>query len=131
MTKGLRLALVVLLAGGCVPPVSEELSPQETQERLRRNAGKLLELGIRAYNEGRNSRAREGLEMILKDTRDSPLAFIRAAAHFYLAALAWDLGDDDRTSYHLKLCRHTDPGYRPDWTFISPSLREKFESLGD
>ena len=129
MTKGtLRAALIALLAGGCLPRVPSAPSPRETRERLRRDAGRMLKQGIRAYNEGRNARARESLESVLKETKDSPLAYIRAAAHFYLAALAWDLGDRERTTYHLKLCRHADPAYEPDWTFISPSLRVQFES---
>ena len=130
MRAGTRRAiLAALLVGGCLPPGSAEPSPHEAQERLRRDAARLLKQGVKAYNHGRNARAGESLESALKETRDSPLAYIRAAAHFYLAALAWDLGDRDRTSYHLKLCRHADPAYRPDWTFISPSLREQFESL--
>lgn len=125
-----RVALLAFLVGGCMPSETADYSPERARESLRRRAGRLLQQGISEYNDGRNARAREHLESVLKETKDSPLAYIRAAAHFYLAAVAWDLGDGDRTSYHLKLCRHIDPAYEPDWTFISPSLRERFESLG-
>ena len=92
-------------------------------EKLRRLAGKTLQAAIRAYNEGRIERARSYLDLVLSRTRESGLARIKATVHFYLGAVAWDLGDKDRMRLHVRLCRHIDPAYEPDWTFISPSLR--------
>ncbi len=123
------VALIAFLAGGCLPAGPAEHPSEEVGRRLRRRIGKVLEAGIRAYNDGKIVRAREQLESVLRGTKDSSLAYIRAAAHFYLAAVAWDLGEKDRTTHHLKLCRHVDPAYAPDWTFISPGLREHFGSF--
>ena len=124
-----RVALVLFPACGCLESGSAKRSPESAKKILRRNAGTHLERGIKAYNDGRIERARSWLEMVLGETKDSPLAYTRAAAHFYLAAIAWDLGEKDRTEVHLRRCRYTDPTYEPDWTFISPRLRKRFESL--
>jgi hypothetical protein len=112
--------------------------------KLRGPAAGALEAGIRAYNDGRIAEARKHLESALRETRGSSraspgstagvarsgLTRIRAEAYFYLAAVSWDLGEKHRTTYLLKLCRHTDPTYEPtDWEFISPGLRKRFESL--
>jgi hypothetical protein len=121
--------LVALLAcPGCgsrapAGPVTE-LSP----DMLRRKAGRTLHGGIAAYNAGDVFGARRAMEEVLAETKDTELAFIRAAGHFYLAAVAWDLGEEEGTRLHLDRCRRADPGYEPDWTFISPGLRRRFES---
>ena len=130
MRAGIRpIGLLALLAGGCLPPDLADRSPIGAQKRLRRRAGRALQAGIRAYNQGKIVKAQEYLESVLKETKDSSLAYIRAGAHFYLAAIAWDMGQREKTSFRLKLCHHADPGYAPDWTFISPGLRRRFESL--
>jgi hypothetical protein len=95
---------------------------------LRRKAGRTLHEGIAAYNVGDVLGARRAMEEVLRETRGTELAFIRAAAHFYLAAVAWDLGEEEGTLFHLGHCRRTDSGYEADWTFISPGLRRRFES---
>ena len=123
------VALVIFPACGCLQSGSADSPPEISQKVLRRRAGRLLEQGIKAYNDGRIKRARTCFETVWRQTKDNALSYIRAAAHFYLAAVAWDLGDKDKTKYHLDLCRHTDPTYEPDWTFLSPRLRKRFESL--
>ena len=156
------VALISLAAGGCPPRPGTFSSGQiaslsktsgraehvsgESSAGSRRRATKALKAGIRAYNEGRIAEAREHLQSALRETRGtsraapgstggagrSDLIRIRAEAHFYLAAVAWDLGESEivLTMYHLKLCRHVDPSYEPaDWACISPGLRKRFEAL--
>ena len=154
------VALISLAAGGCPPRPRAFGSGQitarskssgradhvsrESPAGHRGRAAKALRAGIKAYNDGRIAEARERLESALRETKGSSraapgstggvarsgLTRIRAEAHFYLAAVAWDLGESDRTTYHLGLCRHVDPSYEPaDWTCISPGLRKRFESL--
>jgi len=154
------VALISLAAGGCPPsprasdpgpttahsegPGRAEHVSRKSPTGDRRRATRALAAGIKAYNDGRIAEAREHLGSALRETRGSSraapgstggvarsgLVRIRAEAHFYLAAVAWDLGEKDRITYHLKLCRHVDPSYEPsDWTCISPGLRKRFESL--
>lgn len=130
-TKTCLSALILLLGGACAPGRATWSADGAggAQARLRRRAGKALQAGIAAYNDGRIDGAREHLESVLSETEQSPLGYIRAAAHFYLAAVAWDLGEADKTTHHLERCRRSDPAYEPNWIFISPSLRERFDDL--
>lgn len=154
------LVLISLAAVGCPPGPGTfssvqiaspsktsgrpEHVPRESPAVRSRRAEKALRAGIRAYNDGKIAEARERLQSALSEARAtsraepgssggaarSGLTRIRAEAHFYLAAVAWDLGEKDRITYHLRLCRHVDPSYEPaDWTCISPGLRKRFESL--
>jgi Tfp pilus assembly protein PilF len=124
----LSLALLSLLACGCLLPGREGSSPARTVKQVHKQARRLLWAGITAYNNGNTIRARDSLDSVLEKTRGHALPDIQAAAHFYLAAAAWDLGDKKKTDRHLQQCRTIKPTYRPDWTFIAPSLRRRFEA---
>lgn len=143
-TASYAIGLILLTAPGCPQPGSGERSSTRSRVKLHGPAAGALRVGIGAYNDGRIAEARKHLESALRETRGASRAGpgsanavtrsghtrIRAEAYFYLAAVAWDLGEKHKTMYLLKLCRHTDPTYEPtDWEFISPGLRKRFEAL--
>ncbi len=142
MTRAtLLLALSALLASGCHlflytrSPASIREVPAEPMP--------LLRAGIASYNDGKPRQARAFLQSAIERTetmgaeatgitRDIDLAIadsIRAAAHFYLAAAAWDLGDSRLVDHHLRQCRAFKPDYEPDWKFIAPQIRTRFDDL--
>jgi hypothetical protein len=123
-------APLLLLCAGCGSLATSLQSAEGMEpEALRRLAARSLQAAVVAYNDGRIQLARELLESILDCTGASDLARIKAAAHFYLGAVEWDLGNRERTEFHISVCRRIDPAYEPDWVFISPVLRRYFESL--
>lgn len=93
------------------------------------DVGGLVEVGIEAYNNGDIATAKTSMEAVLQATRDKPMKSTRARAHFYLAALAWDVGDVKKTNDHIRQCRLLQPLFEPDWTFIAPGLRKHYENL--
>ncbi len=128
-----RVTLSALVAGfvaGCSfgsstpsqrPALSGDSTSSDPKERLAS--------GINAYNDGNPTGAKKTLESVLELTKDQNLPDIRAAAHFYLAAVAWDFGSKKKTDGHLRQCRSVQPDYQPDWTFFAPGLRKRYEAL--
>jgi len=115
--------LVALLASGCA-----FLQPKP-EKPTSNNPNELLQWGIVSYNSGNIDEAKTSLEKVVKLTKGRNAPNIRAEAHLYLAAVAWDLGQEDATDRYLSECRSINPHFKPDWTFFSPSLRKRFESL--
>jgi Tfp pilus assembly protein PilF len=115
--------LVALLVSGCA-----FLHP-EPEKPTNNNPNDLLQWGIVSYNSGNIDEAKTTLTKVLKLTKGRNAPNIRAEAHLYLAAVAWDLGQEDVTDRYLRECRSINPHFKPDWTFFSPSLRKRFEAL--
>jgi len=93
------------------------------------NPRKMLEWGIKEFNAGTTLEARVTLESVIEATEARELAELRAVAHFYLAAVAWDFEETTQTDLHLRQCLNLRPNYQPDWTFLSSGLRQRFENL--
>ncbi len=106
-----------------------EAPPGSPQTPAAEDARTLLVAGINAYNDGNTTKARKTLKSVLATTEHQNLPRVRAVAHFYLAAVAWDYGNKRETDEHLQQCRFLQPGYEPDWTFLAPSLRKRYEAL--
>lgn len=125
-------ALAAALAVGCSlmnPHASRPRSEKPVTPVTNEEIAAVLEAGVAAYNDGDTTAARENLKAVLQATRDKPMPAETARAHFYLAAVAWDLGDAKGTDRHLRACRSLQPEFEPDWTFLAPALRERYESL--
>ena len=88
----------------------------------------LVEAGIEAYNNGDIAAAKSHLEAALRSPRAKSLKNTRAQVHFYLAAVAWDVGNERKTDDHLRQCLSLQPQFEPDWTFFAPGLRKRYES---
>ena len=114
---------------GSAESVTFEADPGSPQTPAAEDARALLVSGINAYNDGNTTEAKKTLESVLATTEHQNLPRVRAVAHFYLAAVAWDFGDKRETNEHLRQCRFLQPGYEPDWTFLAPSLRKRYEAL--
>ncbi len=93
------------------------------------NPQAMLEWGIKEFNAGTVSEAKVTLESVIEATAARELAEIRAVAHFYLAAVAWDFEETAATDLHLRQCLNLRPNYQPDWTFLSSGLRQRYETL--
>ena len=89
-----------------------------------------IKSGIAAYNNGDTVAAKADLEAALEATQDQPLMEdLQARAHFYLAAVAWDVGNVKKTDEHLRQCRSIQPLFEPDWTFVAPGLRKRYNNV--
>ena len=88
----------------------------------------LVEAGIEAYNNGDIVVAKSHLEAALRTPRAKELKTTRARVHFYLAAVAWDVGNAKKTDKHLHQCLSLQPRFEPVWTFFAPGLRKRYES---
>ena len=87
-----------------------------------------LDWAIVEFNAGRTGPAKKTLELVVEAaSRSAPET--QAVAHFYLAAVYWDLGAAGMANRHLKQCVSLRPDYQPDWKFIAPSLRKRYEAL--
>ena len=87
----------------------------------------LVEAGIEAYNNGDITAAKSHLEAALRSPRAKSLKTTRARVQFYLAAVAWDVGDVKKTDVHLHRCLSLQPRFEPNWTFFAPGLRKRYE----
>ncbi len=88
----------------------------------------LVEAGIEAYNNGDIIAAKSHLEAALRTPRAKSLKTTRARVQFYLAAVAWDVGNVKKTDDHLQQCLSLQPRFEPVWTFFAPGLRKRYES---
>ncbi len=89
----------------------------------------LVKAGVAAYNNGDIGAAKSHLEAVLKTPRAKSMTTTRARVHFYLAAVAWDVGNVEKTDDHLHQCLSLQPQFEPDWTFFAPGLRKRFEGV--
>ncbi len=86
-----------------------------------------LRWSIDQFNAGHTDAARESLESVIEATPGPDHADTVAAAHFYLAAVFWDLGESRKSSRHMRRCISLQPNYLPDWKYFAPSLRKRYE----
>jgi hypothetical protein len=125
------LAAMTACAVGCSFMTSrrDSTSGESREPVATHDVSGLAEKGIEAYNNGDIATAKANLEAVLRATREKPMKSTRARAHFYLAAVAWDVGDVRKTDDHLLQCRRLQPLFEPDWTFIAPGLRKHYQNL--
>ncbi len=128
----LVLSLVPVLIAACVPTSSGGGDSERGMRALSRRAGALLRRAVAEYNRCRPAEARGLLAAVLAEAEGASaggeFARIRAKAHFYLGAGAWDMGEAATTDSHFAASRRIDPAFEPDWKYISPGLRGRYEA---